>query len=73
MVYDAQHTVQQCLHWPQSYKVSREKHLHIVTGVERLQVKLLAGLSRPQAQVDGVVRLEPRDGVVVRDRRHLNQ
>ena len=47
-------------------------HLNIVTGVEGLQVKLLPGLGGPQAQVDCVVGLEPWDGVVVGDSRHLH-
>mmetsp|Transcript_1100 Transcript_1100/g.3068 ORF Transcript_1100/g.3068 Transcript_1100/m.3068 type:complete len:926 (+) Transcript_1100:706-3483(+) len=44
---------------------------HVVAGVERLQVKLLGGLGRPQPQVDAVARAKPGDGVVVRDRGHL--
>jgi hypothetical protein len=46
-------------------------HLHVVSCVEGLQVKLPAGLGRPQTQVDAVARLEAGDGVVVRHSSHL--
>ena len=45
-------------------------HLHIVAGVEGLQVKLAVGLGGPQAQVDGVVGAKAGDGVVIGHRRH---
>jgi len=40
-------------------------HLHVVAGVECLQVELAVGLGGPQAQVDGVVGAKARDGIVI--------
>lgn len=45
--------------------------LDIITSVEGFQVKLLPWLGGPQAQVDCVVGLEARDGVVICDGSHL--
>lgn len=47
-------------------------HLHIVTSVEGLQIKLPVRLGSPKAQVDGVVGLKAWDGVVIRHSRHLH-
>lgn len=55
----------------QSLAISASAHLHIVAGVEGLQVELARGLGGPQAQVDGVAGVEAGDGVVVRHRHHL--
>ena len=52
--------------WSRAPRNSIQPHLHIVAGVEGLQVKLPVRLGGPQAQVDGVVGLEAWDGVVVR-------
>ena len=50
--------------------ISKEWHLDVVASVEGLEVKLLVRLGGPQAQVDGVARLEARHWVVVCDRGH---
>ena len=47
-------------------------YLNIVTSVECLQVELPVWLGRPQTQVDGVVGVEARDGVVIGNSCHLH-
>ena len=49
----------------------RRHYLHIVTGIERLQIKFSVWLCSPKAQVDGVVGVEAWDGVVISDSCHL--
>lgn len=55
--------------WP--FEMLKEQHvlcytyLYIVTSVECLQIKLPVWLSSPEAQVDGVVSVEPRNGIVI--------
>jgi hypothetical protein len=46
--------------------------LHVVSCVERLQVKLPAGLGCPETQVDAVARLETGDGRVISHSCHLH-
>ena len=46
-------------------------HLHIVSCVESLQVKLPVWLGSPQPKVDCVVGVEPRDWIVIGNCSHL--
>lgn len=46
--------------------------LHVVSCVEGLQVELAVGLGSPEPQVDGVVGVVARNGVVIGHGCHLH-